>query len=235
MSDDIVWHDLENGSYSADLPLWRELAADTGARQILEIGSGTGRVALDLARRGHALVALEREAALAQELRRRSAGLPVEVVHADACAFALPAPVGACIVPMQAIQLLGDRTAFFRCAHAAIEPGGLLALAVLPQELYAFEVELDPDVLVRDGQSYLSYPTALRKTPSSVVLERRRQIIGDRALAPTLDIIELARISIATLSDEGTAAGFARLGTRSIAPTDQHAGSDVLLLSRVAQ
>ncbi len=52
----VVWHDLECGGYSADLPLWRELAArcavSAGAR-VLDLGAGTGRVSLDLARAGH--------------------------------------------------------------------------------------------------------------------------------------------------------------------------------------
>src|SRR5208283_2096223 len=47
--DAVVWHDLECGTYRADLPLWRELARDAGVGPILEIGAGSGRVSLDLA------------------------------------------------------------------------------------------------------------------------------------------------------------------------------------------
>ena len=28
----IIWHDVENGSYAADLELWRRLAAETNLR-----------------------------------------------------------------------------------------------------------------------------------------------------------------------------------------------------------
>ena len=46
----VAWHDVECGGYDADLPLWRELAARRGG-PVLDVGAGTGRVALDLARR----------------------------------------------------------------------------------------------------------------------------------------------------------------------------------------
>lgn len=232
MSDNVVWQDVECGSYRADLPFWRELAARVGTAPILEIGAGTGRVALDLAQRGHRVIALERERELAEELRRRSGGLPLEVLEADACSFSLDPAVALCIVPMQAVQLLDDRRAFFDCASRAVRPGGTLALAVLPEELCTFEVELDPDVLERDGVRYLSSPTALRTTGTTVVLERRRRIAGGREPAPSLDVIELARLTIPALAREAAPAGFSELATSSIPATDRYAGSDVLLLSR---
>ena len=42
----VVWHDVECGRYSADLALWRELAAREPG-PVLDVGAGTGRVALD--------------------------------------------------------------------------------------------------------------------------------------------------------------------------------------------
>src|SRR5439155_743 len=57
----VIWHDVECGAYVADLPLWRELAAACEG-PILDVGAGTGRVTLDLARHGHDVVALDRDA-----------------------------------------------------------------------------------------------------------------------------------------------------------------------------
>ena len=59
----VHWHDLECGGYDADLPLWRELARSV-AGDVLDVGCGSGRVALDLARRGHAETGLDRDPAL---------------------------------------------------------------------------------------------------------------------------------------------------------------------------
>ena len=56
-ASEVVWHELECGSYRADLPLWRELAdqmaSSEGSARVLDVGAGTGRVALELARAGH--------------------------------------------------------------------------------------------------------------------------------------------------------------------------------------
>ncbi len=84
----VIWHDLECGAYAEDLPLWRSLADEHGD-PVLDVGAGTGRVALDLARHGHRVTALDPEPELIAELERRAAGLDVTGVVADARDFEL--------------------------------------------------------------------------------------------------------------------------------------------------
>jgi SAM-dependent methyltransferase len=89
-TDQVIWHDIECGRYRADLPLWRELAkAEEGP--VLDLGAGTGRVTLDLARKGHRVVALDREPQFLETLRSRAGKLDVETVAGDAGGFELPA------------------------------------------------------------------------------------------------------------------------------------------------
>src|SRR5206468_3595889 len=73
----IIWHDVECGFYRADLPLWQELAdAETAARPgpVLDVGAGTGRVALHLARARHRVTAVDCEESLLRALRERATG-----------------------------------------------------------------------------------------------------------------------------------------------------------------
>jgi SAM-dependent methyltransferase len=226
MSEAVVWHDIECGAYRADLELWLRLAGES-TDPVLDVGAGTGRVALELARAGHAVIALERDPELAAELARRASGLSVEVICADACDFSLAAPAGICVVPMQTIQLLADRPAFLRCARAALSPGALLAVALLGPDVQPFEVELSPDVAELDGVRYASAPTALRQSARSVVLERRRTTSSPSGRRVSLDVIELAQLEAPQLAGEAVAAGFADRGLIRIGPTSQHAGSDI--------
>ena len=102
----VIWHDLECGSYTEDLPLWRAFADECGG-PILEVGAGTGRVALELARGGHEVTALDLDGELLAALEQRGAGLDVRTTRADARAFELDGGFALCLVPMQTIQLLG--------------------------------------------------------------------------------------------------------------------------------
>src|SRR5690242_16623567 len=104
----VLWHDLECGSYREDKPFWRSLAARQGG-PILDIGAGTGRIAIDLCRQGHSVTALDSDAELLAELARRADGCALDTVRADARDFELGRRFPLCVVPMQTIQLLGGR------------------------------------------------------------------------------------------------------------------------------
>jgi SAM-dependent methyltransferase len=236
-TDTVLWHDLECGAYRADLPLWRELAALTGG-PILDIGAGTGRVALELARRGYEVVALDIDAALLAELERRAAGLPVRTVVADARAIDLADRFPLILVPMQTIQLLPtteDRVALLRGAAAHLAPGGRFA-AALADALEGFDADHDeppvPDVLERDGWVYASQP--LRVTPGggAATIERERSAVSPTGVrSATLDRVRLADLDAPSLEAEAALAGLRPAGRRRIAPTDDHVGSQVVILS----
>jgi SAM-dependent methyltransferase len=233
---EVLWHDLECGGYDVDLPLWRELADREGA-PVLDVGAGTGRVALDLARRGHEVVALDLGAPLLGALRERAGGLPVTAVQADARDFALARRFPLILVPMQTIQLLGGpdgRTRFLRCAREHLAPGGLLA-AALADALEAFDAEHDiapmPDMREVAGVVYASRPIAVRDLGDRAAIERVREVVaGDGTRTVSDDVVELDRVDPATLAAEAAAFGLRAEPPRRLEPTLEYVGSTVVML-----
>jgi SAM-dependent methyltransferase len=232
-----IWHDVECGRYVADLDLWLELAAQAGG-PVLDVGAGTGRVALRLAQAGHSVTALDRDSALLAvlEQRAREAGLTVTTVVADAGDFTLDREFGLVAVPMQTIQLLPDaaaRAGFFASARRAVAAGGVVALAIA-DAFEGFEEDAEmplPDVGEIDGWRYVSQPTAVREVPGGARIERLRHTIapgGERSTEE--DVVVLARVTVEGLADEGAAAGLRFDGVRHIDATPDHVGAEVVLL-----
>jgi SAM-dependent methyltransferase len=125
-----TWHDVEHGAYDADLPLWRELA-DAAGGPVLDLGAGTGRVAIDLGTRGHDVVALDSDPDLLAALSERAPD--VTTVTADARDFDLGTSFALVIAPMQLVQILGGRdgrAALLRRAREHLAPGGHFAAAI---------------------------------------------------------------------------------------------------------
>ena len=226
----VIWHEIECHAYRADLPLWRELA-QAEAGPILDVGAGTGRVALDLAAAGHEVVALDVDPVLLAEIEG------VETVVADAQAFEIGSPpqtFGLIVVPMQTIQLLADRPAFFGCARRHTAPGGLLAIAIA-DAMEAFGVGGDisvlpePDVAELDGWRFSSQPVALRERDGVMLIDRVRTTWSpDGRRASEADRIALAALDADTLEREAEA--FTAEPRRQIDPTDDHVGSTVVML-----
>jgi SAM-dependent methyltransferase len=233
----VIWHDLECGSYAEDITFWRSLAGRHGD-PVLDVGAGTGRIAVDLARHGHRVTALDSDAGLLAELTRRANGFALDTVNADARDFDLGRRFTLCIVPMQTIQLLGGRPgrlSFLRCAQRHLSTGGLVAIAIAETlELYELEEGVPgplPDICERDGIVYSSQPTAVRAIGDQFVLERRRETItasGERSVAE--DVIHLDRLTAGQLEQEAGRVGLRRAGTATIPATSDYVGSTVVML-----
>jgi SAM-dependent methyltransferase len=233
---EIMWHDLENGSYAEDLALWRDLAVVHGG-PVLDIGAGTGRVTLDLARHGHTVVALDRNPILLAALRERAGALPVAAVEGDARDFDLGRRFPLIIVPMQTIQLLGGpepRARFLARARAHLAPGGEIAIA-LAEALDAFDAEHDqpplPDLREVDEVVFSSRPVAVVDEGERVSIHRIRETVDIRGRrTATDDVVHLDRVSAAELAEEAAAHGLEAERARYIPQTDDYVGSTVVVL-----
>jgi len=235
-STSVAWHDVENGSYDADLFLWRELA-DAADGAVLDLGSGTGRVAVDLVERGHEVVALDADPDLLAVLRGRAP--TVETVEADARDFELGRTFGVVLAPMQLAQILGGpagRVAMLERVHAHLIAGGTFAAALTDLR----EVILDetaspplPDMLERDGWVYSSQPVSLAADDAGLKVERRRQAVSPSGeIEETMATIAFDFVSADRFEAEARAAGLEPAGRREIPETLDHFGSTVVLCRR---
>jgi SAM-dependent methyltransferase len=235
-----IWHDVECGAYEADLPLWEELAERGGP--VLELGCGTGRVALRLARAGHRVIGLDHDHDLVLELAQRASGLPLDPRCADALDFELEEPVSLVLAPMQFLQLLPGSDSRLRCLRrvaASLRPGGVLAAAIVEGAPAAPADALPPLPDVReldDGWIYSSLPTAVATLAAGeIALRRLRQTISpEGSLSEETNEIRIRLLDAAELEGEAKAAGFASAGCRVIHETEAHVGSTVVLLERVS-
>jgi SAM-dependent methyltransferase len=233
---EVLWHDLECSAYEEDLPLWRELAGEAGG-PVLDVGAGTGRVSLDLAAHGIAVVALDADPALLEALQRRAAGLPVETVVADARDFDLGRRFPLVLVPMQTLQLLGGRVGraqFLRRALDHLQPGGLLAVAVADaMDCFDEEHALPPppgECEVADVR-YASHLISVVEEDGRAAIHRRREIIGPGTAYESAEaVVRLDRVAAGEVAAEAAELGFLTEPDRFVPETEEYLGSTVVVL-----
>jgi SAM-dependent methyltransferase len=237
-TDAVRWHEVECAGYAADLALWEELA-DAAGGPVLELGCGTGRVALRLARAGHEVVGVDTDAALAAELNARAEdeGLWARAQPGDVRDFDLGRAFPLVLAPMQLIQLLPDaptRHAALERIAAHLAPGGTFA-AALVEDRHVPAADPGaaplPDVSEHDGWVFSSLPRSVHREDGRVTIERLRQAIApDGEISEQVDITHLSSLSVGQLEAEGREAGLRATGTREVVSTHWHVGSTVVVL-----
>jgi SAM-dependent methyltransferase len=234
----VIWHEVECGGYSADLPLWEELATEVGGG-ILDLGCGSGRVAVHLARRGHAVDGLDIEPELVAAFAQRTQGLPATATVRDARNFGLEVEFALILAPMQLLQLFAsaaERLACLRCVAAHLAAGGLAAFAIVESMPEPIETASPlPDTREVDGWVYSSLPVDARVDSGGIQVRRLRQTVSPQGeLTEKLYEIGLRALGAATLESEAREAGLRPAGRRAIPPTEAHVGSTVVLLEKAA-
>lgn len=122
-------YDIECSGRSADTDFYLALAAELGANTIVDIGCGTGVLAVDLAAAGHVVIGLDPSPAMLAIARSRPGGGQVSWIHGYA--DRLPDAVADLVVMTgHAAQYFLTDEAWLEVlghAHRALRPGGRLA------------------------------------------------------------------------------------------------------------
>jgi SAM-dependent methyltransferase len=148
--DDAALYDYEYRRRRADVTFYRQFAAMRSAHRILELGAGSGRVTVPLARDGRQVVAVDRSPAMLDRLRDRVARLPpaaaarITPVAGDLRTFSVEGRFPLAIAAFNVLEHLytrGEVTACLQRIAAHLVPGGT----------FVFDVQL-PDLawLLRD-------------------------------------------------------------------------------------
>lgn len=120
-----------------DIGLWLEIAAGAAGRPILELGCGTGRVLLPLARRGYEVTGIDLSERMLDVCRAKLQGEPpavrerVRLLPADMTSFELEARYGAVTVPFASFQHLVSVEQQLACLERCrthLLPDGVLVL-----------------------------------------------------------------------------------------------------------
>lgn len=236
LRETVVWHEVECGGYTADLPLWEEMAADANG-PILDLGCGTGRVALHLARRGYEVTGLDSDPDLVNAFNERVGELPARAVHADARSFNLSERFALILAPMQLVQLFTDqaeRTACLRCVSEHLLSDGGAAFALV-EEVPAAEDAAPPlpDVREIDGWVYSSLPLDAHADDEAILIRRLRQTVSPAGeLHDEENQVELRLLTAARLEHEAEEAGLRSAGRGEVLETESHVGSTAVLLQR---
>ena len=127
------FYDLVYDQLSTDADWCRTLAARTSG-PILELGCGSGRVAVPLATDGHRVVGLDRSPAMLERARRRAAraGVELELHEGDVRDFSLDETFPLVLMVLNTFLMLepGDRLACLARAREHLAEGGRFALHV---------------------------------------------------------------------------------------------------------
>jgi SAM-dependent methyltransferase len=150
---DAALYDYEYRRRRADVTFYRELARRRlgGPGAILDLGCGTGRATVPLARDGHTVVAVDRAEAMLAGLAARVASLPravaarISPIAADLRDFTVPGgPFPLVIAAFNVLEHLYTRGEVDACLRR-------VAAHLTPDGVFAFDVQL-PDLawLLRD-------------------------------------------------------------------------------------
>jgi SAM-dependent methyltransferase len=234
--DEVIWHDLECGGYTTDLSHLERLAERAG-RSVLELGCGSGRVALHLASRGFEVLGVDRDTALVAALSARASGrrASAKAAVADVRGLDLGLRFDAVIAPMQLIQLLAgaeERRLCLAGIASHLHPAGLAAVALVdPPPPTAGGPPPLPDLRESEGWVFSSSPTSVHSEDGAIVVRRLRQRVSPEGkLSEEPNEVRLSELSPAQLEEEARSCGLRPCERIAIPPSAEHVGSTIVVM-----
>jgi SAM-dependent methyltransferase len=189
---DADFYDAIHSSFAEDIGLWLSFAGRTD-RPVLEIGCGTGRIALELALNGHTVTGIDPSPAMLQLARARAEeeAIDVTLIEGEFAEMAIEQDhYGFVLLPLDVFLYCKDaeaQLATLRAIAGALTFNGLLAIDVPGPALW-----LDPSA---NGQPMLTFTG---ETASGVRFDCWHMHEDDLA-AQTRDL----RVTYETLSEDG--------------------------------
>lgn len=130
--DDPARYDLEYGTAGLDLPFYLALA-EQAEGPVLDVATGTGRVALALASAGHDVTAVDVSPAMLAFAQGKDESDSVAWLEQDARELKVRGRFGLAVIAGNALQQFlthEDRAAVLKAVYRHLTPGGTLALAI---------------------------------------------------------------------------------------------------------
>ena len=148
---DILLYHAHHDRYQEDISFWISTADQAGSL-ILELGCGTGRVLLPLARAGHQMFGLDHDLLVLKHLREHTPPELIEQVHllqADLTAYHLEQQFHAILLPCNTLSTLGveQARAAVQLVYQHLSPEGLFAASIPNPALFADLPEQDDPVI----------------------------------------------------------------------------------------
>ena len=153
------WAEVYDSVYSyvtADIPFYIDEARGAGG-SVLELGCGTGRVAIPIAQAGIEIVGLDSSPAMLEVARRKAEEAPgargLRLVEADMRDFSLDEVFGLVVIPFRGfLSLLSveDQMRTLANVRAHLAPGGKLAFNIFVPDLNMLVQEGDVAYHLRD-------------------------------------------------------------------------------------
>ncbi len=133
-------YDAHHSAHSDDLPFWISVSQRHASQPVLELGCGSGRVALALAQAGCRVTGLDIDPEMLAILKKRldeMPGLALNLIQADMTTFCLDQAFGAILLPCNTLSIftIQDRQKIFNLAASHLQSGGWFA-ASIPNPAY---------------------------------------------------------------------------------------------------